>query len=44
MSLVAQVGLAQMRGHTAICSKYQEYIEEGVRTTAKSQPAIIRYS
>lgn len=32
-----------MRGHTAACSKYQEYIEEGVRTTAQSQPAIIRW-
>nr|XP_057908273.1 E3 ubiquitin-protein ligase RNF114 isoform X2 [Doryrhamphus excisus] len=37
-----QVGLSQMRGHTAACLKYQEYIEEGVRTTAQSQPAIIR--
>lgn len=37
-----QVGLSQMRSHTAGCSKYQEYIEEGVRTTAQSQPAIIR--
>lgn len=37
----AQVGLSQMRGHTASCSKYQEYIEEGVRTTAQNQPAII---
>ncbi|KAI3357644.1 hypothetical protein L3Q82_016057 [Scortum barcoo] len=36
-----QVGLSQMRSHTAACSKYQEYIEEGVRTTAQSQPAII---
>lgn len=42
--LLEQVGLAQMRGHTAVCSKYQEYIEEGVRTTAKSQPPIIRYT
>ncbi|CDQ74446.1 E3 ubiquitin-protein ligase RNF114 [Oncorhynchus tshawytscha] len=37
----AQVGLSQMRGHTAACSKYQEYIEEGVRTTAQTQPNII---
>ncbi|PWA31730.1 hypothetical protein CCH79_00006726 [Gambusia affinis] len=36
-----QVGLSQMRSHTAACSKYQEYIEEGVRSTAQSQPAII---
>lgn len=40
---LTQVGLAQMRGHTAVCTKYQEYIEEGVRSTAKSQPTIIRY-
>lgn len=39
---IIQVGLSQMRSHTAACSKYQEYIEEGVRTTAQSQPAIIR--
>ncbi|XP_035014980.1 E3 ubiquitin-protein ligase RNF114 [Hippoglossus stenolepis] len=37
----AQIGLSQMRSHTAACSKYQDYIEEGVRTTAQSQPAII---
>lgn len=37
-----QVGLSQMRSHTAACSKYQEYIEEGVRTSAQNQPAIIR--
>ncbi|TNN44875.1 E3 ubiquitin-protein ligase RNF114 [Liparis tanakae] len=37
----AQVRLSQMRSHTAACSKFQEYIEEGVRTTAQSQPAII---
>ncbi|XP_042160016.1 E3 ubiquitin-protein ligase RNF114-like isoform X1 [Oncorhynchus tshawytscha] len=37
----AQVGLSQMRSHTAACSKYQEYIEEGVRTTAQTQPNII---
>uniref|UniRef100_A0AAV2LXB2 RING-type E3 ubiquitin transferase n=1 Tax=Knipowitschia caucasica TaxID=637954 RepID=A0AAV2LXB2_KNICA len=36
-----RVGLSQMRAHTATCSKFQEYIEEGVRTTAKTQPAII---
>ncbi|XP_074536784.1 E3 ubiquitin-protein ligase RNF114 [Halichoeres trimaculatus] len=36
-----QVGLSQMRSHTAGCTKYQEYIEEGVRTTAQNQPAII---
>lgn len=36
-----QVGLSQMRAHTANCSKYQEYIEEGVRTTALAQPVII---
>ncbi|KAM9343489.1 E3 ubiquitin-protein ligase RNF114 [Pholidichthys leucotaenia] len=36
-----QVGLSQMRTHTAACSKYQEYIDEGVRTTAQRQPAII---
>ncbi|XP_039863755.1 E3 ubiquitin-protein ligase RNF114 [Simochromis diagramma] len=36
-----QVGLSKMRSHTAACSKYQEYIEEGVRTTAQSQPAIV---
>uniref|UniRef100_H3DKH9 RING-type E3 ubiquitin transferase n=1 Tax=Tetraodon nigroviridis TaxID=99883 RepID=H3DKH9_TETNG len=36
-----QVGLSQMRSHTASCSKYQEYIEEGVRTSAQNQPAII---
>ncbi|CAJ1085033.1 E3 ubiquitin-protein ligase RNF114 [Xyrichtys novacula] len=36
-----QIGLSQMRGHTAACTKYQEYIEEGVRTTAQNQPAII---
>uniref|UniRef100_A0A3Q3XPP9 E3 ubiquitin-protein ligase RNF114 n=1 Tax=Mola mola TaxID=94237 RepID=A0A3Q3XPP9_MOLML len=35
------IGLSQMRGHTAACSKYQEYIDEGVRTTAQSQPAVI---
>lgn len=40
--LTIQVGLSQMRSHTAACSKYQEYIEEGVRTTAQSQPAVIR--
>ena len=40
--LTVQVGLSQMRSHTAACSKYQEYIEEGVRTTAQSQPTIIR--
>lgn len=37
----AQVCLSQMRSHTAACSKYQDYIEEGVRTTAQNQPAII---
>uniref|UniRef100_A0A3B4YXA4 RING-type E3 ubiquitin transferase n=1 Tax=Seriola lalandi dorsalis TaxID=1841481 RepID=A0A3B4YXA4_SERLL len=37
----AQIGLSQMRSHTAACSKYQDYIEEGVRTTAQTQPAII---
>lgn len=37
-----QVGLSQMRSHTASCSKYQEYIDEGVRTSAQNQPAIIR--
>uniref|UniRef100_A0A8C9W5V2 E3 ubiquitin-protein ligase RNF114 n=2 Tax=Scleropages formosus TaxID=113540 RepID=A0A8C9W5V2_SCLFO len=36
-----EVRLSQMRGHTASCSKYQEYIDEGVRSTAKSQPAIV---
>ncbi|XP_054902219.1 E3 ubiquitin-protein ligase RNF114 [Poeciliopsis prolifica] len=36
-----QIGLSQMRSHTVACSKYQEYIEEGVRSTAQSQPAII---
>uniref|UniRef100_A0AAZ3R8B6 RING-type E3 ubiquitin transferase n=1 Tax=Oncorhynchus tshawytscha TaxID=74940 RepID=A0AAZ3R8B6_ONCTS len=39
--LYRQVGLSQMRSHTAACSKYQEYIEEGVRTTAQTQPNII---
>ena len=42
-SLTLQIGLSQMRSHTAACSKYQDYIEEGVRTTAQSQPAIIRW-
>lgn len=37
-----QIWLSQMRNHTAACSKYQDYIEEGVRTTAQSQPAIVR--
>ncbi|KAM8830237.1 E3 ubiquitin-protein ligase RNF114 isoform 1-T1 [Synchiropus picturatus] len=36
-----QVGLSQMRSHTAACSKYQEYIEEGVRTTAQSLPVVL---
>ncbi|XP_034028491.1 E3 ubiquitin-protein ligase RNF114 [Thalassophryne amazonica] len=36
-----QVGLSLMRLHTAACPKYQEYIEEGVRTSAQTQPAII---
>ena len=40
--LFFQVGLAQMRSHTAACSKYQEYIEEGVRTSAQTQPPIVR--
>lgn len=39
---LVKVGLSKMRSHTATCSKYQEYIEEGVRTTAQSQPAIVR--
>ncbi|XP_048840236.1 E3 ubiquitin-protein ligase RNF114 isoform X2 [Brienomyrus brachyistius] len=35
-----QVRLSQMRSHTAVCSKYQEYIDEGVRSTTQSQPAV----
>uniref|UniRef100_A0A7N6A4J4 E3 ubiquitin-protein ligase RNF114 n=1 Tax=Anabas testudineus TaxID=64144 RepID=A0A7N6A4J4_ANATE len=38
-----QVSLSQMRSHTAACSKYQEYIEEGVRTTAQSQPRTLSH-
>ncbi|XP_036389343.1 E3 ubiquitin-protein ligase RNF114 [Megalops cyprinoides] len=37
----AEVCLSQMRSHTASCTKYQEYIDEGVRTTARSQPAVV---
>ncbi|KAK6479399.1 E3 ubiquitin-protein ligase RNF114-like [Huso huso] len=35
----AQVYLSQMRSHTAACPKFQEYIMEGVSTTAKLQPS-----
>ncbi|KAF6714569.1 E3 ubiquitin-protein ligase RNF114 [Oryzias melastigma] len=36
-----QIGLSQMRIHTANCSKYQDYIEEGVRTSVQSQPPAV---
>uniref|UniRef100_A0A0E9WV67 RING-type E3 ubiquitin transferase n=1 Tax=Anguilla anguilla TaxID=7936 RepID=A0A0E9WV67_ANGAN len=34
----AEMCLSLMRSHTAACFKYQEYIDEGVKTTARSQP------
>ncbi|KAJ8265345.1 hypothetical protein COCON_G00144440 [Conger conger] len=37
----AEMCLSLMRSHTAGCSKYQEYIDEGVKTTARSQPPVI---
>ncbi|XP_054465053.1 E3 ubiquitin-protein ligase RNF114 [Anoplopoma fimbria] len=36
-----QVRLSQMRSHTAACPKFQEYIEEGVRTTVMSGPDVL---
>ncbi|XP_006639588.1 E3 ubiquitin-protein ligase RNF114 isoform X1 [Lepisosteus oculatus] len=36
-----EVRLSQMRSHTAVCPKYQEYIDEGVRTVVKSQPSVV---
>ncbi|XP_062396681.1 E3 ubiquitin-protein ligase RNF114 [Sardina pilchardus] len=36
-----EVPLFQMRSHTSTCSKYQEYIEEGVRSSAQTQPTVI---
>ncbi|KAJ8257861.1 hypothetical protein GJAV_G00190530 [Gymnothorax javanicus] len=37
----AEIRFSQMRSHTAACSKYQEYIDEEVKTMARSQPAAV---
>ncbi|XP_028850538.1 E3 ubiquitin-protein ligase RNF114 [Denticeps clupeoides] len=37
-----EVCLPQMREHTSSCPKYQDYLEDAVRSTAQNQPVALR--